>query len=241
MLESYKNLVVWQKSIELVQEVYLLTQEFPKEEIYGLTVQMRRAAISIPSNIAEGSRRKDLPEYLQFLRISDASSAELETQLIISKKLYPGVNYSQAEKLLESVQKMLNVLLKRLNEKTNSLKPKTQNLKPDQKGAAVIISILLVGVLLSFVLTLSLIFAPKIRASSEVKKSSAALYAAESGLEWCLYVNRHGSVTAPVMSNGATFINGNTGTPFVAGDCAASPIKAVGTYQGTTRSFEISF
>ncbi len=85
--------------------------------MYGLSIQMRRAAISIPSNIAEGQRRKDLPEYLQFLRIADASSAELETQIVISKRLYPKLDYSKVDTLLEEIQKMLNVLLRRLNEK----------------------------------------------------------------------------------------------------------------------------
>jgi hypothetical protein len=69
MIRSYKELTVWQKSIDLVQTVYELTCKFPKEEVYGLSSQMRRATISISSNIAERQRRKDLPEYLQFLRI----------------------------------------------------------------------------------------------------------------------------------------------------------------------------
>ena len=117
MLESYKNLVVWQKSIDLVQEAYILTGGFPKEETYGLVAQMRRAAVSIPSNIAEGTKRKDLPEYLQFLRVADGSSAELETQMIIAKRLYPGLDYLRVENLLEEIQKMLNVPIRRLKEK----------------------------------------------------------------------------------------------------------------------------
>lgn len=125
MLQSYKELTVWQKSISLVQAVYSLTSKFPKEEVYGLSSQMRRAAISIPSNIAEGQRRKDIPEFLQFLRIADASSAELETQLIISKKLYPKLDYSLSEGLLEEVQKMLNVLISKLELKTINYKLKT--------------------------------------------------------------------------------------------------------------------
>ena len=106
-IKSYKELVVWQKSIDLVEEIYKLTNQFPGHEKYGLSSQMRRAAISIPSNIAEGSRRKDMPEYMQFLRISDASSAELETQIIISRRLYPEFDYVPLEKLLQEIQKML--------------------------------------------------------------------------------------------------------------------------------------
>lgn len=124
MLQSYKQLYVWQKSVDLVEQIYHLTNQLPKEELYGLTSQMRRAAISIPSNIAEGQRRKALPEYLQFLRIADASSAELETQLTIVKRLYKNIDHSKTEKVLEEIQKMLNVLIRKLNSRGN-LKPNT--------------------------------------------------------------------------------------------------------------------
>jgi len=119
-LQSYKELIVWQKSIDLVEEIYILTKQYPKEEIYGLNNQSRRAVVSIPSNIAEGQRRKDLPEFLYFLRIADASSAELETQIIIAKRLYPNLNYVKVDSLLGEVQKMLNVLMQKLKEKTRS-------------------------------------------------------------------------------------------------------------------------
>lgn len=121
-LKSFKKLIVWQKSIELVEEIYILTKDFPKEETYGLSSQMRRASVSIPSNIAEGQRRKDVPESLQFLRIADASSAELETQLIIAKKLYPNFNYSRAENLLDEIQKMLYKMKENLELKAKSSK-----------------------------------------------------------------------------------------------------------------------
>src|SRR3989338_7084511 len=85
MEKSYKQLVVWQRSIELVNEIYRITQNFPTIEKFGLVSQMRRCAVSIPSNIAEGYKRRKVGEYLHFLGIADASSAELETQLIISK------------------------------------------------------------------------------------------------------------------------------------------------------------
>ena len=118
--QSYKQLTVWQKSINLVEGIYTLISEFPNAEIYGLTSQMRRAVISIPSNIAEGQKRKDLPEYLQFLRIANGSAAELETQLIISRRLYPRLTYSSVEPLLEEVQKMLTVLIRTLKSKKQS-------------------------------------------------------------------------------------------------------------------------
>ncbi len=110
MLNSYKELIVWQKGIELVIEIYRLTTLFPKAEIYGLTSQMRRAAISIPSNIAEGYARKHRQEYVQFMRIAFASGAELETQVIIAKKLYLALpeKFKRSDELLSEVMKMLN-------------------------------------------------------------------------------------------------------------------------------------
>ncbi|MDO8515753.1 MAG: four helix bundle protein [bacterium] len=112
MLNSYKDLIVWQKSIDLVVEIYALTEAFPKTEIYGLTNQMRRAVVSIPSNIAEGYSRKHRPEYMQFIKIAFGSSAELETQLIIGKKLkfVSEERLKKSDELLSEVMKMLNKL-----------------------------------------------------------------------------------------------------------------------------------
>src|SRR3989344_5311138 len=85
-IASYKELIVWQKSVELVEHIYHLTKKFPKEEVYGLVSQMRRASVSIPSNIAEGRLRRSKKDFIQFLQIAFGSGAELETQIIISKK-----------------------------------------------------------------------------------------------------------------------------------------------------------
>ena len=116
MLQSYKDLTVWNKSIELVTEIYRLTEFFPKSELYGITAQMRRAAISIPSNIAEGYTRKHRQEYAQFIRVAFASGAELETQLIIAKNL----NLTAIEKF-EASEKLLGEVMKMLNKLNNSL------------------------------------------------------------------------------------------------------------------------
>src|SRR2546423_585737 len=102
-VESYKELIVWQKSIKLAKEDYLFTAKFPRHEMYGLTSQMRRAAVAIPSNIAEGQSRKNLKEYIQFLNIAYGSAAELETQVILSKDLYQNIDYRNAELLLIEV------------------------------------------------------------------------------------------------------------------------------------------
>jgi len=101
----------------LVKEIYFVTEQLPKIEIYGLVSQMRRSAISIPSNIAEGHRRRGLGDFLRFLSIADGSAAELETQLIICKQLYPALNYSKADALLLEIQKMLTSIIIKLNNK----------------------------------------------------------------------------------------------------------------------------
>lgn len=110
---NYRNLIVWQKSIAFVLEVYKLTEQFPKSELYGLTSQMRRAAVSIPSNIAEGSKRGTEKDFCYFLTNAFGSGAELETQIEIAKQLSFGqtLNYSSAELLLGEVMKMLNKLI----------------------------------------------------------------------------------------------------------------------------------
>lgn len=120
VMHSYKDLVVWQKAMDLVVAIYDLTDSFPKEQMYGLTSQMRRAGISIPANIAEGRFRGTKKAYLQFLRIAYSSGAELETQLEIAKRLKrtQRADYSVADSLLLEVMKMLNKLLRSLNPKT---------------------------------------------------------------------------------------------------------------------------
>ncbi|HHT9124935.1 MAG TPA: four helix bundle protein [Candidatus Brocadiia bacterium] len=96
-IKDYKDLKVWQKGIEIVDKIYLITNNFPKDELYGLTSQMKRAAISIPSNIAEGFVRHHTKEYIQFLYVSLGSCAELDTQLVVASKR----NYVTKEKLDE--------------------------------------------------------------------------------------------------------------------------------------------
>ena len=108
-MSDYRELTVWQKSVELVVCIYRYTREFPKEEIYGLTSQMRRSAVSIPSNIAEGSRRRG-NDLRHFLVIAYGSASELETQLEISQRLQYGeaAQREKGEQLLNEVLRMLN-------------------------------------------------------------------------------------------------------------------------------------
>lgn len=85
-MHNFKNIIAWQKSRELVKDIYMLTSKFPKEEIYGLTSQIKRASVSMPSNIAEGTSRTD-KDFSRFLDMAIGSSFELETQLILSNDL----------------------------------------------------------------------------------------------------------------------------------------------------------
>lgn len=105
---SYQKLEVWQKSIELVFRTYSVTKLFPKEEMVGLVSQMRRSAVSIPSNIAEGFGRRNAKENKQFVNIAYGSALELETQIIISEKLSIAIfDWQQVKNILEEVKKML--------------------------------------------------------------------------------------------------------------------------------------
>lgn len=124
VIRSYKDLVVWQKGIELVEEVYRLTARFPNHERYGLAGQVQRAAVSVPSNIAEGHERHHLNEYLQHLSIALASLAEVETQLEIARRLkYVAQNDSakveaQTDALGKQIRSLRNSLANRNQSRT---------------------------------------------------------------------------------------------------------------------------
>jgi four helix bundle protein len=116
-MSSYKDLDVWKKSFEVCLDIYQSTKFFPKEELYGLTSQIRRAAVSIPSNISEGSKRGQ-KEFLQFLKISHGSGAEVETQLLLAYKLgyMSDEDFNKIALKLEDVMKMLSAFIKKFNE-----------------------------------------------------------------------------------------------------------------------------
>ena len=116
-IKSYKDLIVWQKSLKLAVKVYDLTDKFPREELYGLTSQMRRAAVSVPSNIAEGRGRGTKKDFVQFLRIAFGSISELQTQVEIAKFRPATINFNYAEinSLSTEIAKMLNSLISKLS------------------------------------------------------------------------------------------------------------------------------
>ena len=115
-MQKYQELIVWQKGMGLVTEVYRLTRGLPREELYGLTQQVRRAAVSIPSNIAEGQARDSTAEFRRFLSIAQGSRAEVETQILIAMRLgYVNETESRTTlSLLDELQKMLAKLIIRL-------------------------------------------------------------------------------------------------------------------------------
>ena len=113
-IKNFQDLRIWQKGIEVVKDIYILTKKYPKEELYGLTYQMRRSAVSIPSNIAEGFRRYHNKEYKQFLYIALGSCAELETQIIIANELGYTNDNSKTE-VIEKIKYICRMTVKLIN------------------------------------------------------------------------------------------------------------------------------
>jgi four helix bundle protein len=116
-IKSFKELRIWQEGIEIVKDIYKITEKFPDKEQYGLTSQMRRAAVSMPSNSAEGFKRFHNKEYKQFLYVTLGSAAELETQLIIAKEL-SYIDEKERDDICEKItylSKMITALMKKLN------------------------------------------------------------------------------------------------------------------------------
>ena len=116
-IQSYKDLLIWQKGIEITEKVYLLTKSFPSEEIYSLTNQIKRATVSIPSNIAEGFGRNSTKSYVNFLKISRGSLYELETQLIIAEKQ----KFISDLDLLQSINELISEEGKMINSYINKI------------------------------------------------------------------------------------------------------------------------
>ena len=116
MHKPHKNLEVWKKSMEFVEKVYEVTATFPKEEMYGLVSQVRRSAVSIPANIAEGAARKGVAEFNQFIHIALGSSSELDTELEISQRLgyIPDATWRELDDRLVEIDRMLIGLKKSL-------------------------------------------------------------------------------------------------------------------------------
>lgn len=115
-IKSYKDLVVWQKSLQLVKRVYELTRSFPADERFGLVSQMRRAAVSVPSNLAESHARNTTGEFIQFISHAEGSLAELETQVILATELAfcPSAEAEPLHGSIQEIQKMANALRRSL-------------------------------------------------------------------------------------------------------------------------------
>ena len=116
-MHDYKKLKIWKESVDFSVQIYKLTATFPKEEIYGLTNQLRRASVSVPSNIAEGSKRSTKKDFKHFLTIAHGSGAEVETQLLISKELnfINEKKYSELVAKLDEIMRMIAVFSKSIS------------------------------------------------------------------------------------------------------------------------------
>ena len=121
-MASYKELKVWQKGIHLVKDIYKVTDAFPKGEHFGLVDQLRRASISIPSNIAEGNGRHSRGDYIHYLHIARGSCYEMETQVIISKELgfLDEAQYQSLSTQIDEVGRMLNAMIQKLSSTSNN-------------------------------------------------------------------------------------------------------------------------
>ncbi|QOG04204.1 four helix bundle protein [Flavobacterium sp. MDT1-60] len=118
-MKTFRDLLIWQKSMNLVTEIYQLTNSFPKEEIYGLTSQIRRSAISIPSNIAEGYGRDGNTDYLRFLNISISSLFEIQTQLEISYNLkyINQIQFNKTNGESREIERMLSAFIRKIKDR----------------------------------------------------------------------------------------------------------------------------
>ena len=123
-VSSYRELLIWQKGMDITEKVYQLTKNFPNDEVYGLTSQIKRSSISIPSNIAEGYGRNSTKSYLHFVKIARGSLFELETQLLLANKLNfikKEVDYSTIMNLITEESKMISSFIKKLSVKSVEL------------------------------------------------------------------------------------------------------------------------
>lgn len=131
-VKSYENLDVWQKSIDLVIDVYKIAGLLPKEELYALSDQIRRAAVSVPSNIAEGQQRMSAKDFIRFLAVSKGSLGELKTQIIVAQRLGYFTD-EQAQPVLDKcdeIGRMVNGLIRNINENPDQYQPLNKNNRP---------------------------------------------------------------------------------------------------------------
>jgi four helix bundle protein len=134
-MKDYKELVVWQKGVQLATEAYRITENFPRVETFGLTSQIRRAAASVPANIAEGWGRGSAREYIQFLTLARDSLLELETHLIVSEKLgfLDKTKSETARALIVDIGKMLTRLMQSLHARSRALHPESRVPSPESR------------------------------------------------------------------------------------------------------------
>ena len=179
-VKSYKELQVWQKGIEIVDKVYSMTEAFPREELYGLTSQMRRASVSIPTNVAEGFVRHHTKEYIQFLHVALGSCAELETLLVIAarRKYVTSSNLDELSEAIDHETRMLVRLIQTLN--TNHVSRITNH----EKRGAFLIAMALISAVTGGIAAWSVLFVAtaQARQAGLFRERTDARYLAEAGL-----------------------------------------------------------
>lgn len=111
---SFKKLAVWQAAMDLAKEIYRLTAEFPQSEMLGFVLQLRSTAVNIPSQIAEGKKRRSNKDYLHYLKQAEGTTAKLETQILIAKDRYNEMDFTKVLELVELVQRMLNKIMRKI-------------------------------------------------------------------------------------------------------------------------------
>ena len=116
-MKNHKDLDVWKLAMDLVEDIYSMTKQFPKNEVYGLTSQIKRAVVSVPSNIAEGAARKGSKEFVQYLYISMGSLAEVETQILLAQRLKFVTDVDHILEKIVNTRQMLNGLIRYLKRK----------------------------------------------------------------------------------------------------------------------------
>lgn len=122
MVKTFQDLIVWQKAMAVAEKVYAVTKQFPKDELFGLTSQMRRCAVSVPSNIAEGKLRGTRPEFARFLSIAFGSCGELQTQLLLAVRV-GYISLVQAQPILNQIDEILLMLSELITQNLAPLKP----------------------------------------------------------------------------------------------------------------------
>src|SRR3989344_2345340 len=193
-LKSFKDLSVWQKALDLTAVLYEVTEKFPDSELYGLTSQMRRAAISISSNLAEGFKRNHIKEKVQFYNIAYGSAAELESQIEVAKKInfLRESDHGRLVGMISEVSKMLEGLIQSV--RRNALNSKSYILNSDQRGIAALVTVMTITLfLISVAFLVANVSRSSVAGQANEAHATRAQFLAEAGIQDALIRLSRGS------------------------------------------------